>query len=114
MTELQVMAHCRIKPGQLGAFRAVAADFLECVREKDSGTLQYDWFMSADESLCIVRERYRDSDAVLEHIGNLGELFAAFVDTCDISVEIFGEPSRELLDATAEIPTTVYSFLQGL
>ncbi len=114
MSELQITATLRIHPGKLDAFNAAAADCLRSVREKDSGTLQYDWFLSEDGSECVVRERYRDSDAVLEHIDNLGESFGNLLATCDIAVDVFGAPSAELLEATAAIPVRVYGFYQGL
>ena len=47
------------------------------VRAKDTGTLQYEVFFNDDSSECIVYERYRDSDALLEHFSNLGALTAA-------------------------------------
>jgi hypothetical protein len=47
---------------------------MEIVRAKDTGTLQYEIYFSNDESECIVVERYQDSEALLEHAANLGEL----------------------------------------
>ena len=47
---------------------------MEIVRAKDTGTLQCEIYFSDDQSECIVLERYRDSEALLEHAANLGEL----------------------------------------
>lgn len=114
MSELQITATLTIHDGQLDAFREAAAECLRSVRERDSGTLQYDWFFSEDHSVCVVRERYRDSDALLEHIGNLGETMGALLAASDLSVDVFGDPSPELVEATEAIPTTVYRFYQGI
>jgi quinol monooxygenase YgiN len=114
VSELQVTAYCRIHDGKLDQFREAATACIASVRERDSGTLQYDWFFNEAHTLCIVRERYRDSDACLEHIANLGDELVALVATCDLSVEVFGTPPAELVDATTGPPTAVYAFYQGL
>ncbi len=113
LKELQVTARCKIHDGKLDAFRTVAEQCLRSVRQRDEGTMQYDWFFNEDHTECVVRERYRDSDALLEHIANLGETMGALLETCDLSVEVFGDPSAELVEATTSIPTRVYSYFQG-
>jgi quinol monooxygenase YgiN len=65
MNELQVTARIRIHDGKLDDFKNAAERCVTSVREKDTGTLQYDWFFNDDETECVVRERYRDSDAVI-------------------------------------------------
>ncbi len=114
MNEVQVTARCKIHDGQLEAFRAVAAKCLRSVRERDKGTLQYDWFLNETGTECVVRERYRDSDAVLEHITNLGETMGEWLKVCDLFLEVYGSPSPELMEATASIPMKVYAYFQGL
>ena len=113
MKELQVTALCKIHDGKLDAFKVAARECVRIVREKDSGTMQYDWFFSEDQTECAVSERYRDSEAVLEHIANLGDTFGALLEACDLSIEVFGDPSAELAEATAALPTRVYSFFQS-
>ena len=44
-------------------------------RTRDTGTLQYEIYFNNDQSECIVLERYRDSEALIEHGAHLGELF---------------------------------------
>jgi quinol monooxygenase YgiN len=113
MSELRLSVRCDIHDGRQADFKALAAACLDCVRDKDTQTLQYEWFLDEHETRCLILERYPDSDALLEHIANLGELFVALLDTCIMKVDIFGSPSQKLLDATAGIPKRVYSFHQG-
>ncbi len=113
MKELQVTARCKIHDGKLDAFRVMAQECLRSVRERDDGTLQYDWFFNEDQTECVVCERYRDSAAVMQHIANLGDTMGALLETCDLSIEVFGDPSPELVEATKALPTQVYSFFQG-
>jgi quinol monooxygenase YgiN len=113
LSELHVIARCKIHEGKLEAFRAAAAGCLRSVQEQDTGTNQYDWFLNEDQTEAVVLEKYRDSDAVLEHIANLGANFGALLETCDLSLEIFGDPSPELREAASGLPSQVYAYFQG-
>ena len=114
MSELQITARLRIHEGKLDQFRIAAEACLKSTQNKDKGTSQYDWFFSEDQSECVVRERYADSDAVLEHIGNLGETMGALMEVSDLSLEVFGAPSEKLANATKGMDIKVYGFYQGL
>jgi hypothetical protein len=46
-----------------------------------------------DQSECIVLERYRDSEALIEDLAHLGDLSAAILATGSVSGELLGEPS---------------------
>lgn len=87
---------------------------MESVRTKDSGTLQYDWFFSDDQSECVVYERYRDSEALLDHAANLGETMEAIFATSSVSGEILGAPSPELMKALEGKDVRIYSPYQSI
>jgi quinol monooxygenase YgiN len=114
MTELQLTVRFVIHAHKLEEFKRLAAACLERTREKDSGTLQYDWFLSADGTTGVLRDRYRDSAAVLEHAANLGELTPALMAVSDVQIEIYGSPAPELLEALAPLGPAVYGPLQSL
>ncbi len=114
MSELQVTARLTIHDGKLGEFKAVAAGCMASVREKDSGTQQYDWFFNEEQTECVVRETYASSDALLEHIANLGDLMGQLLGTADLILEVYGEPSAELVEASAGLAPKVYSPFQTI
>ena len=109
MGQLQVTARLLIHDGKLGEFKEVAARCMESVRTKDTGTLQYDWFLNPEGTECVVREMYRDSEAVFEHMGNLGDTLGHLLALCDMELEVFGDPSQALIDATAEMGARIYA-----
>jgi quinol monooxygenase YgiN len=113
MKELQITARLEIHSGKLDAFKEVARKCLRSVREKDKGTLQYDWFFNEDQTVCLVRERYGDSDALLQHIANLGDTFEELLGVSNLSVEVCGTPSTELVKATEGLDVSVYSYFHG-
>ena len=63
-----------IHDGKLEEFKRLAAQCVEIVRTKDTGTLEYDLFLNADGTECFVHERFRDSAAGLEHMANIGPM----------------------------------------
>ena len=95
-TELQAIVRFRFLPGQVEVFKHLSAQCMEIVRTQDTGTLQYDTFFNDDETECIVIERFRDSDAPIQHGENLAHLMDAIIATGSVSGEILGEPSAEL------------------
>jgi hypothetical protein len=84
------------------------------VTADDPGCLQYDWFFNQDESKCVVRETYADSDAVMMHLGLVGDLLGKIIEVGGgIEIEVFGDPSDTLLNATQALQPTIYSYFQG-
>jgi hypothetical protein len=60
-----------------------------------------------DQSECIVIERYRDSEAAIEHAANLADVSAAVLETVSVvHGELLGEPRAELRAklADSEVP----------
>jgi quinol monooxygenase YgiN len=108
-TELQSIVRFRFHEGQLDEFKRLSAVCMEIVRNQDPGTLQYDTFFNEDESECIVLERFRDLDALLEHSANIGdELMAAIVATGDCHGELLGDVPAEVRANLAGGPVQVF------
>ena len=96
MSELQGIARFKFHEGKLEEFKRLSAQCMEIVRTKDTGTLQYEIYFNDDQSQCVVLERYKDSEAVIEHGAHVGDLMAAVFATGSVSSELLGEPSAEL------------------
>ncbi len=109
MSALQSVARLRIHDGKLDEFKRLAATCAELVRSKDTGTLQYELYFNNDNSECLVFERYRDSQALLDHMKNMGETMAAIFKICTGSGEVCGTPSAELAEKLKESPVAIYT-----
>ena len=97
VNELLGIARFKFHEGKVEEFKRLSAQAMEIVRTKDSGTLQYDTYFNDDQSECVVIERYRDSEAAIEHAANLADLSAAVLGTVSVvHGELLGEPSAEL------------------
>ena len=108
MSELQGIARFKFHEGRAEEFKRLSQQCMDVVRATDTGTLQYEIFLSEDESECIVLERYRDSEALLEHMTNLGELAQAILATGTAYGELLGEPSPALAAGLAEGPVRLF------
>jgi len=122
MAGLELHAHLKIRPSQLEGFKKQAAECMRVAREVDTRTLRYDWFISRDGTQCEVHEAYVDSEGMIEHSHNIGEvrgkLFAEFAE--DHFMTFYGEVSPELFDMVqamqkaGHVRVTWFDFFQDL
>jgi quinol monooxygenase YgiN len=118
MSQFEVRAHLKVRDGQLEGFKRQAAEMMRVTREKDTGTLAYDWFLSKDGTECQVREAYVDADALVEHALNVREareaMFAEFA--YDHKMTFYGDPSPRLLALVGKVgvDATWFTLLQAL
>jgi quinol monooxygenase YgiN len=97
VSELLGIARFKFHEGRREEYLRLSDQAREIVRTKDSGTLQYDLYLNGDQSECMFIERYRDSEAAMEHAANLGHLFDAVLATVSVGHgELLGEPTAEL------------------
>jgi hypothetical protein len=87
---------------------------MQVVRTKDTGTLQYELYFNADQTECLVFERYRDVQSLLEHQNNVGGLMDALLKTCTVSSEVCGTATPELIKALDGSPLRLFSPYQTL
>ena len=113
--EIQGIARFTFHEGRVEEFKRLSARCMDIVRTEDTGTLQYEIYFNDDESECIVLERYRDSEALVEHAANIGgDLMEAIVATATVSGELLGEPSAELRANLADSPVQLFTPYRAL
>jgi quinol monooxygenase YgiN len=108
-TELQGIVRFRFHDGGVEEFKRLSAQCMEIVRAQDTGTLQYDTFFNDDETECIVIERFRDSEALIEHGEHLAHLMDAIVATGSVSGELLGEFSAEVRERLTGSPVGLFT-----
>jgi hypothetical protein len=62
----------------------------------------------------VIKEEYRDSAAMLVHLGNLGALLGKMLMISDMTLELYGNPSEELKATLIGSNPKIYSFYRGL
>lgn len=102
-----------IEPSQLADFKQQAAELVEISRQ-EPGTVRYDYYLNADETVCVVHEVFANSAACLSHMVGVGtKLGRLMILGGGMEIECFGNPSAELIAATAPLAPVIYSILDG-
>jgi quinol monooxygenase YgiN len=100
MSQFEVRARLKVRDGKLEGFKRQAVEMMRLTKEKDTGTLAYDWFLSSDGTECEVREAYVDPDALIDHAFHVREardvLFAEFA--YDHHMVFYGDPGPRLTE----------------
>jgi hypothetical protein len=114
VNQLQVTATFpRIASDNLSEFKGMVDEALRHVAD-EPGVLQYDWFSNDDQTKWVARESYADSDAVLTHLGLVGHLLGRMTELGGgVQIELFGSPSKALVEALEAVQPAIYSYFQG-
>jgi quinol monooxygenase YgiN len=113
MEKIHIVARFKIHAGQLDKFKN-GSEACIAATKNESGALLYDWFINENDMTCTVIETYKDSNAVLAHVGNVNEPLSKLMEISDFVVEVFGNASVELQNALKEMNVTPVPFFGGL
>ncbi len=85
-----------IKPGELDNFKGLTKEMVEATQANEPDTLNYEWTINEDNTVCHIYERYTDSAAVMAHVAWFGQNFAEKVMTAsDITrFTVYGNPNE--------------------
>jgi quinol monooxygenase YgiN len=90
-----------VKGGELDTFKALMEEMVEGT-STEPPTLNYEWYISDDDGVVHIFEKYADSDAMIAHVNGFLEKWAGrFLACVDVTrFTVYGNPSaaaRELL-----------------
>lgn len=114
INKLKINTIINIPKGKVELFKQLAAESIKLTSERDKGVLKHDWFISNDQTEGAINEEYKNSEAVLEHMVNMSELQELFSNFSINHINVYGDPSPELLEAIKGADIRVYSYSQGL
>ena len=118
MSNLEVIARIKIRPGQLAGFKTQAAELLRLTQQKDTRTIRYDWFINEDAMECEVHESYLCEEGFMEHNMHVLEARAILFEkyAFDHQMSLFGNISQQLIDLTKRHAggAHVFSFFRGI
>lgn len=112
--EIRGVARFKFNDGKVKEFKRLCAELIDVTRATDTGTLQFEIYLSDDESECVIYERYRDSESVIDHGAHVGEIMRAIFATGSGPSALLGEPSAELAAMTAGSPVTVFRHFMSM
>ena len=104
-----------IKEGQVEAFKAFVNTMIEVTDANEPNTLVYEWFINEDGSECHLLETFRDSDAFMTHLGNVGHMFDTLFQFATMTrAKIFGSPSNELQQSLDPLGVEYFGHFNGV
>lgn len=97
-----------VREGQLETLRSLMEEMSEATHSDELGTLAYEWFLSEDDTVCHLYERYADAEAVMIHLGHFGSKFMSrFMDCLEpTGFHVYGNPddeARSVLDGLGAV-----------
>ena len=109
MTDQQItfIVECEVRLDQSAEFGALVP-VLESVANEDPGTLEYRWYAGLAPSAMCLYERYRNSEAALQHIEKFGqEPMRRYLEMIKVTSLIMLGP------ASAELTRQLAPFFEG-
>jgi quinol monooxygenase YgiN len=102
--------------GQLAEFKSIA-EAMTAASKRESGTLGYEWFSSADGKRFRLLETYTNADAVLAHFTGpaVQEWVPKMLAVASVGgFEIYGEPGPEVSQMAAGFGAEIFKYWVGI
>ena len=104
-----------IKEGKLDDFKAIVNTMVEITKLNEPNTLVYEYHINEDGTECHLLETFKDSDAFVVHLGNVGHLFDTLFESAIMTrAKIYGNPSTELQQALEPLGVEYFAHLNGI
>ena len=104
-----------IKEGKLDDFKAIVNTMVEVTDVNEPNTLVYEYHINEDGTECHLLETFKDSDAFMVHLGNVGHMFDMLFESAALTrAKIFGSPSAELQQALDPLGVEYFAYFNGV
>ena len=111
---IRVVVEMSINEGQAEEFKQLATELINKVSGNEPGTLDYDWYLTADGNTCNVVEAYQDAAAVMAHLANVGPVLQALMQHCRFTnFNVYGDVTDELQGVADSMGATVTPYWSG-
>ena len=108
-----IVPYFKVHDGKLREFKDGCNRFIESTK-KETGCLFYGFTFNGSEAHC--REGYKDADAVLAHLDNVGEMLQEALKIADLTrLEIHGPASQleKLQEPLKDLSPAYFELLDG-
>ena len=104
-----------IEEGKLEDFKSIVNTMVEITNLNEPNTLVYEYHINEDGTECHLLETFKDSDAFMVHLGNVGHLFDTLFESATMTrAKIYGSPSAELQQALDPLGVEYFTHLNGI
>jgi hypothetical protein len=88
---------------------------IEVTARNEPDTLSYNWFINEEGTECHLLETFKDSEAFITHLDNIGPMFETLFESCTVTrAKIFDKPSDALKEVLAPLGVEYFSHFNGI
>jgi quinol monooxygenase YgiN len=114
MSKVSYIIELTIKDGEVDKFKSLSAGYVSAVKENEPETLGYQWYLSEDKKRCILQETFSSSEALLNHLANVGPSLPELLAIAPITrLEVLGSVSDDARKALTELGAVHFPHLSG-
>jgi quinol monooxygenase YgiN len=116
MAKVHVLVEVSIHDGKLDTFKSIAQEMIAGTR-KETGTLGYEWYFSADGARCRLLETYASAEPLLAHFTGpvVQQLVPKLAQQCSIDhFEVYGDPDAQAEAILAGFGAVIYRHWDGV
>ena len=111
---IEIYTKFKIQQGKLDLFKKRATAVLDIVKDRDPGTLRYDWFYDNDNNECIAMDTYKNAPAMFAHMKNCHEAHAKLLDCSELTNRFLGALPDDAQQVAAKYKSHTLPFFMGL
>ena len=114
--KVRLLVELTIHEGQYDAFDGIARD-MTAGSKSEAGTLDYEWYLSADRRRCRLVESYVDSAALAKHFDGpvVQQLLPKLAARCTIDrIEAYGNLDQDIAATLAKSGHEIFPAWQGI
>lgn len=112
--QVQYLVEFTIAEGKAEEFKSLIHSLIEKVKKNEPGVDSYQLFYNSGENKSYMLERFRNSEAVMAHLANIGNKLPEILELAPITrFEIFGNISEEVKEALKSVGADRFGYLDG-
>ena len=116
-TAVTLMPKFKVNDGMMDKFTEVLPKFMEIVRAKEEDLcVHYAFFGPSGDGIFMAQESFRSTEAIMEHLGNVGEVLDEALKYSEIVELVVQGPAEELeklKEPFADFAPTYYALVKG-
>jgi len=101
-------------PGKVDAFKEIAQELLEVVREKEPETLRYMWYFDKDQNKSYAVEEYPNAAALRAHALHLGTALPKMLKISKPKFTVLGKPNLVVKEILSVYGAQDFTYWDGL
>jgi quinol monooxygenase YgiN len=114
--QIEFRAEFTIHEGKIEEYKKLVQEMSRVVEANEPDTIGYQFYLSRDETKCIVSEIYTNSEAVSAHSNGVASqtILPKIFNVSRISrFEVYGNPTKELQEVLTSFSPQTYNLFAG-